>query len=167
MGISYVHDKPVPASVSIEQGQDAAALIINHIKAEQGFEITNDLDIKLRQKPGSELSWVTITNGATAATSAFDLCPPLGDHELILESIDNNSPLSSPSVLKTDVIILSITASTDNRKIFLCNPYTLRFEHELEMVVLTVGQTSEWTLPKVLNAYMDSYEITAEPDLQL
>ena len=67
-------------------------------------------------------------------------------------------------MLKTDAIILSVTASTDNRHTFLCNPQNLRFEHELGMVVLTVGQKSEWTLPKVSNAYMNSYVIVAEPD---
>ena len=49
MGTRYVHDKPVQASVDIEQGQQAAALTIDHIKAEKGFEITNDLAINLRQ----------------------------------------------------------------------------------------------------------------------
>ena len=67
-------------------------------------------------------------------------------------------------MLKTDAIILSVTASTDNRHTFLCNPQNLRFEHELGMVVLTVGQKSEWTLPKVLNAYMNSYDIVYKPD---
>ena len=68
----------------------------------------------LRAPPSrSELSWATITNptGATEATVNFDLCPPVGSHQLTLESIDLNSPLSPAySVLKTDVINLSVTA---------------------------------------------------------
>ena len=111
MGTSYVRSKPVSTIKSIEQGQHASPLTIEHIKAEEGFEITNDLDIHLRQKPGSELSWATITNGLTAAEVKFDLCSPLGDHKLIFESIDKNSPLMpTPTVLKTDEIILSVTA---------------------------------------------------------
>ena len=48
MGTSYVHLNPVPASLAIQQGQQAADLIIDHITAETGFEITNVLDINLR-----------------------------------------------------------------------------------------------------------------------
>ena len=80
MGTSYVHLTPVPASLSIQQGQQVAALTIDQIQAETGFEITNVLGSNLRQKPGSELSWATTTNGATEATTVFDVCPPAGDH---------------------------------------------------------------------------------------
>ena len=48
MGTSYVHDNIVPTSLSIQQGQQAAALTVDHIKAETGFEITNELSINLR-----------------------------------------------------------------------------------------------------------------------
>ena len=47
MGTRYVHLNPVPASLSIEQGQQAAELTIDHIQAETDFEITNVLDIKM------------------------------------------------------------------------------------------------------------------------
>ena len=42
MGTSYVRPNPLLASVDVEQGQ---SLTIDHIQAETGFEITNDLDI--------------------------------------------------------------------------------------------------------------------------
>ena len=87
-GTSYVHSNPVPPSFSIHQGQQVADLTIDHIKAETGFEITNELAINLRQKNGSELPWATITNDATVAMTVLDLCPPVGNHQLILESID-------------------------------------------------------------------------------
>ena len=61
-------------------------------------------------------------------------------------------------MLKTDVINVSVAASPQN---------SLRFEHELELMILRVGEKSEWILPKVLNAYMDSYEIVAKPDSRL
>ena len=35
-------------------------------------------------------------------------CPPVGSHPLIIESIDLNSPLASPSVLKTDSIEVKV-----------------------------------------------------------
>ena len=259
--------------------------------AETGFEITNDLDINLRQKPGYEVPGVTITNGTTEAS--LKICSPVGSYQLILESTDVKSPLSTPSVLKTDVINLSVTASTTNQQAFDCgqlsadgqtnaisatyevrsgnldvplpvinhitgftltqvfqsgvltladgttqsiaagdtaalaaigvtiettastatlkvnvsnnaysgstltlmikdtvveetswfdttivtinltrpqnlfDPKALRFEHELEPIILRVGQKFEWTLPKVLNAYMNNYQIVAKPDLRL
>ena len=119
MGTSYVHSTPLPASLSIHKGQQAADLIIDHIKTETNFEITNVLDINLREKVGSELSWVTIFNGATEATTVFGLNPPVGNHKLTLESIDLNSPLSPAySVLKTDVIDICVYAS--NQQAFEC-----------------------------------------------
>ena len=79
---------------------------------ETGFEITNELAINLRQKAGTELPWATITNGATTAGINFDLNPPLGNHQLIMESIDLNSPLMpAPAVLKQDVLDVCIYAS--------------------------------------------------------
>ena len=80
MGTIYEHKNPVPQSVSFQQGQQAGPLTIDDIEPRTGFEIGNDLDINLRQKVGSDLPWVTITNGLTAAKIVFDLNPPLGDH---------------------------------------------------------------------------------------
>ena len=57
-------------------------------------------------------------------------------------------------MLKTDVINVSVTAA-------------LRFEHALALVELKVGQKHEWTLPQVLNAHMNSYEIVVRSDLRL
>ena len=119
MGTSYVYSTPVPASLTIQQGQQASALTIDHIAAETGFEITNDLDINLRQKAGFEVPEVTITNGATGAK--LKICSPVGNHQLTLESIDLNSPLSPAySVLKTFVINLTVAALTTNQQAFDC-----------------------------------------------
>ena len=67
------------------------------------------------------LPWATITNGATEATTVFDLCPPAGNYQLTMESIDLNSPLMpTPSMLKTDVINLSVAALTTKMQAFNC-----------------------------------------------
>ena len=44
---------------------------------------------------------------------------------------------------------------------------TLRFELEPEFIELSVGQEFEWTLPKVVDAYMNNYEIEMAPDIPL
>ena len=61
---------------------------------------------------------VTISNTSTEAN--LKICSPVGSHLLTLESIDLNSPLSAPTVLKTDVINLSVTALTINQEAFEC-----------------------------------------------
>lgn len=84
---------------------------IEHIVAEAGFEVTNELSINLRQKVGTEVQGVIITNGAAEAT--LKICSPVGIYQLTMESIDVNSPLMpTPSVLKTDVIDVTVTAFT-------------------------------------------------------
>ena len=88
------------------------------------------------------------------------MSPTEGDYQLILESSDKNSPLLQPAALKTDVISLTVYNNT-------ITPIPPNFEHELDYITLTVGQKSEWTLPQVVNAYMNNYEIVMEPDLPL
>ena len=111
MGTRYVRLNQVPVSVNIQKGQQVAALTIDHIQADEGLDITNVLAIHLRQKVSTELSWVTITNTKAAAEVKFDRNAPVGNHKLTFESIDLNSPLMpTPTVLKTDVINVSVYA---------------------------------------------------------
>ena len=42
---------------------------------------------------------------------------------------------------------------------------SLRFEDKLEMVIVRAGEEFSWTLPLVINAFEDKYEIIIEPDL--
>ena len=107
-GTIYEHKTPVTALVNLQQGYQAADLTIEHVESRPDVKITNVLDINLRQKVGSELQWIQISNDAVAATLSFDLSPPLGKYQLILESIDLNSPLISPTVLKTNVITVNV-----------------------------------------------------------
>ena len=95
-------------------------MTIDYIRPETGFDISNELDIEMRQKTGSEISWATVMSDPSGITTKFDLCPPVGNHKLIMESIDKNSPLLTPSVLKTDVIDLYVAAATTNKKAFKC-----------------------------------------------
>ena len=130
-------------------------MTIDHIKPHPDLEITNVLDINLRQKPGFELSWVTIINDAAVAKVRFDLNSPLGNHNLVLESIDLNSALApNYSVLKTDEITLIVQD-------------TMRFEKEPEIITVIAGEPYSWSLPKVIHANKDEYEILVKPDVKV
>ena len=60
---------------------------MDHVKAKD--VIADTLLIKLRQKTGSELSFVTITNtGINAAVNINVKGVPPGSYSLVLESID-------------------------------------------------------------------------------
>ena len=72
----------------------------------------------MRQKVDSTLSWVTISNSASAAKLNFDVELPLGKHSVTLESIDLNSPLTNKSVLRTDQIDLCVYET--NQEAFDC-----------------------------------------------
>ena len=112
-GTIYEHINPVTAFINLQQGHQAAVLTIDHIMSRPDVKITNVLNINLRQKVGSGLPWVQISNDVVAATLSFDPSPPLGNYELILESIDLNSPLTSPAVLKTNVITVNVYGTNE------------------------------------------------------
>ena len=62
---------------------------------------------------------------------------------------------------------MSIAAPTADTPAVLNDPKALKFEHKLELMILRVGGKSEWILPEVVNAYMNSYEIVVKPDSRL
>ena len=167
-GSIYEHESPVPTSVALRQGQQAPAMTLDHVKSRLDVQVTNVLDINLRQKAGSELPWVTIENDQNAATVRFEQCPPDGNYTLILESIDLNSPKQDlPVVLKTEVIDLTVSIYVTNDQRALCSPNKLIFEHEPEFIEMTVGQEQSWTLPKVVNPLNKVYKIVAQADIPL
>jgi len=79
---------------------------VEKIAPRASLELTNDLDISLRQKEGFELSWVSISPGAISESVILspDCTVSAGTYPLTLESTDLNSPLATATVLKTDVI---------------------------------------------------------------
>ena len=108
MGTKYIRNTPPPSNLEITKGA-MQTLTVEKIIVKTGFEIGNTLSIKLRQKVGSELPWVTITPGTiddqvdlnTAGISA-------GDFSLILESFDDDSTATTKSVLDTLVITVQV-----------------------------------------------------------
>ena len=65
--------------------------------------------IALRQKTGANLSFVTITNGATSASVAIDVTGvSTGTYTLVLESYDSSAG-SSSEMLKTDTITIYVS----------------------------------------------------------
>ena len=72
----------------------------------------------------------------------FDLCPPVGTHELILESIDLNSPLFPfPAVLKKDITTLYVAATRTDQEANNCG--TLDFGFVSDPYFEQVGKLSE------------------------
>ena len=71
----------------------------------------------MRQKASSSsIPWVSIANDATKATvtfaysceGTFENPPPASGFNLVLESVDKNSPLDPKSILQVDEIPISV-----------------------------------------------------------
>ena len=110
-GTKYVRSAGRTVPDSIETQQDATTeLEIEHIYS--AVQIGNILDIKMRQKPGTELIWITLDQSENGTRVFFrpDLTTE-GDHSLVLESYDHNSRLAVPSTLKTDTIKVHIRSA--------------------------------------------------------
>ena len=60
----------------------------------------------MRQKPGTELSWVTIVQGNPTEIRIEPVDIPEGDYDLILQSFDENG--SAKSTLKEDFVTLHV-----------------------------------------------------------
>jgi len=61
-GTEYTRATTVPTEVKVIKGR-THSLSVEKIKADSRFPIANTLNIKLRQKAGSEISWVTFIEG--------------------------------------------------------------------------------------------------------
>jgi len=83
-------------------------LSIEKIVANPTYPIGNTLNVMLRQKAGSELTWVTFTQDTldTKVNLAPDISLAPGDFTVILESYDLDGGVFS--ALKTDSVILKV-----------------------------------------------------------
>ena len=68
-GTRYIRASDPPSSITLDVSPKV--LIMNHVYAED--VISDVLAINLRQKPGSELSWVSIDNFPTSAIVTFNV----------------------------------------------------------------------------------------------
>jgi len=85
----YTRSKSVPSIVGIVSG-DSKVLMIENIGSSSPCV---SLNIQVRQKTGSELTWVSLQQGSPSEAliaTPPDLVP--GDYTLVLESYDENSP---------------------------------------------------------------------------
>ena len=110
--------------------------------------IGNTLDIKMRQKVGSELPWVTLEQGNPTHlkinTAGAVLAP--GDYTLILQSFDNNG--SVKSTLKEDLITITILADTE--PISVCIVEKIWFEPSQIQIFYPIGEgIVKFSLPEV------------------
>jgi len=102
-----VRDTPVPASLAVNQAEEQSISVQNIYSA---YPIGNTLDVKLRQKPGTELPWVTITQGSPSVVKLSPVGVSPGTYTLTLESFDDNGTVKS--ALSTDKITLTVTGFT-------------------------------------------------------
>ena len=104
-GTKYVRAISITTSVSLGVNQASHSISIDNITSE--YPIGNVLDVYVRQKSGTEKSWVTIITQGNP--SILNLKPYLASpaiHTIEIESYDNSSAVNS--TLKTDSIIVEI-----------------------------------------------------------
>ena len=105
-GTKYVHLTPVPSTLWILQ-DTTYLLSIDNIVADASLPIGNTLDIKMRQRSGSEQAWVTITQGSPTVVSFTPTNTlAVGQYSVILESYDNNGGVFS--TLKSDTVTVNV-----------------------------------------------------------
>ena len=106
-GTRYIRDTPAPETLSLVLG-DVKRVLIESIYAE--LPIGNTLDIKLRQKSGFELGFVTFEEVATGTNVIIDTIGlPIGTYTLELESYDDAGGVYT--TLKTDKITMDVIES--------------------------------------------------------
>ena len=87
-GTRYIRATDPPSSITLEAS--SKTLSVQHVHAED--VIGDKLNINLKQKNGSELSWVSIINSSTDAYVTINAKGvPAGVYTLVLESVDKNS----------------------------------------------------------------------------
>ena len=139
-GTSYIRIETLTDTIVIQAG-DQSVLSVPHVFAED--VIGDQLAIELRQKAGSEIPFVSFINFASSTDVVIDATGVLpGEYTLVLESFDTNSDLQELT-LKTDIITIVVAIQGNSDTL----PY---FVAELEPVAITFGQSSEWTLPQII-----------------
>ena len=86
MGTEYVRTEAPPTEIELKQGS-TMTLNIQHIRS--ALTIGNTLQINMRQRSGTELNFISLTNNFSSTDLIIDgnsLTP--GDYELFLESFD-------------------------------------------------------------------------------
>ena len=101
-GTSYIRSTDPPSSITLDECPKV--LTVDHVRAKH--VISDILAINLQQKPGAELSWVSIVNySSDAVMTIMAKDVPAGVYSLVLESVDKNSSLPT-LVLKTDTVTI-------------------------------------------------------------
>ena len=96
------YTRPTDPQSSITLDSCLKSFSLDHVHEEIASGV--QLAINLRQKTGSELKFVSITNSSTSATVTIDAKGiPSIPYSLVLESVDKNSSLPDLT-LKTDTI---------------------------------------------------------------
>ena len=103
-GPNYIRVEPLEDSIVIQANTPQTVLSVPHVIDENLIDV-----IDLRQQAGSELSFVSLVNGAASTDVVIDTTGVLpGEYTLVLESFDTNSNL--PGLTRyTDTIILVVT----------------------------------------------------------
>ena len=108
MGTKYELSAPNASSLSVKSGLTATHRL-NKIAVKSGFEISNTLAIRHRQKSDVALSWVDVPSNDDADTEITiraAAAPAGGPHNLVIEHYDNNSNVKA--ALYTETIAISI-----------------------------------------------------------
>ena len=159
-GTQFVRDNQVETIVELPAGEKHS-LNVKHIKAE--YPYANDLAINLRQRPGSELSFVSFENNAVSASTNVIIDTTgltTGEHTMVLQSFDENSD-GVESTLKTDTIQIIIIEPEQGGEpvvfgeveIFYADPLLPYFTEVLELAVIYSGTKGSWTLPNIDPGY--------------
>ena len=102
----YVRSTAITSYQVVMKGSQATFSVDN---VSSSITLPTTAKIALRQKTGANLSFVTITNGATSASVAIDVTGvSTGTYTLVLESYDSSAG-SSLTTLKSDAVTVYVT----------------------------------------------------------
>ena len=142
MGTRYLRNSPVSESITVTH-QSSETFLVEHIYSEE--TIGNVLAINLRQKIGTELSFVTFVNGQDSTEviiESTNISP--GDYTLILESFDMNSRGTVAATLATNIVTITIEVV----------PTAPTFSKSLDNQIVAVGSNDSWVLPDTIATYL-------------
>jgi len=122
-GTKYERKSPVPSLIEVFIGI-LYTLTVEKIQADTTLPIANTLDIRLKQKLGTEISWLTFTEEKlkTKVNFAASASVPIVDVNIVLESYDFAGGVYS--ALKTDTITVRVLPFPSECKIPLRNSFT-------------------------------------------
>ena len=107
----FVRDVSVKDSIIVKSGMKGT-LDVNHVYSSINLPISFSID--LRQKFGSELTFVTLTNSISSTNVEIDATfLPTGEYTLVLEAFDSGYAFEGLS-LKTDTVTVFVTKNLVN-----------------------------------------------------